>query len=141
LSAQEIDATLICCVQLVQHISYKQEIRHLQEKQEVSPKSSLRSLHPFLDQQGILRVGGRIQQSSLPYQMIHQMILPVNHHFTKLVVTAEHLKLHHAGPQLLVANLRQRFWISSYKDSTDVCHTSMFNVLQVEGTGFKAIKG
>jgi len=39
------------------------------------------------------------------------MILPSNHHFTKLVVSAEHIKLHHAGPQLLIASLRERYWI------------------------------
>jgi len=39
------------------------------------------------------------------------MILPSNHYFTKLVVSAEHIRLHHAGPQLLIASLRERYWI------------------------------
>jgi len=39
------------------------------------------------------------------------MILPSNHHFTKLVVSAEHIQLHHAGPQLLTASLREKYWI------------------------------
>jgi len=39
------------------------------------------------------------------------MILPSNHHFTKLVVSAEHITLHHAGPQLLIASLREKYWI------------------------------
>jgi hypothetical protein len=39
------------------------------------------------------------------------MILPASHHFTKLVVSAEHIKLHHAGPQLLTASLREKYWI------------------------------
>jgi hypothetical protein len=42
---------------------------------------------------------------------MHQMILPPNHRFTKLVVTAECARLHHAGPQLLIALLREQFWI------------------------------
>ena len=56
-------------------------------------------------------MGGRLQQSTLPYQTKHQIILPLNHHFTKLVVSAEHLRLHHAGPQLLIASLREKYWI------------------------------
>ena len=52
----------------------------------------------ILDQEGLLRVGGRLQQSTLPYQAMHQMILSPNHHFTKLVVSAANIRLHHAGP-------------------------------------------
>jgi hypothetical protein len=69
-----------------------------------------------VDQEGLLRVGGRLQQSSLPYDAIHQLILPSNHHFTRLVVSAEHTRLLHAGPQLLIASIRQRFWIPHIKN-------------------------
>jgi len=47
----------------------------------------------------------------LPYESIHQMILPASQHFTKLIVSAEHIRLHHAGPQLLTASLREKYWI------------------------------
>jgi hypothetical protein len=75
---------------MVQQTSYAQEVEELLEHQEISSNSSLKTLHPFIDQEGILRVGGRLQQSGLPYQTMHQMILPPNHQFTKLVVSAEH---------------------------------------------------
>jgi hypothetical protein len=90
---------------MVQQISYAQEIKDLKEQQEIASSSSIKTPHPFIDKEGLLRVGGRLQQSMLPYQAMHQMILPANHHFTKLVVSAEHLRLHHAGPQLLIASL------------------------------------
>ena len=80
-------------------------------EQEISATSSLKTLHPFIDKEGLLRVGGRLQQSLLSYQAMHQMILPPNHHFTNLVVSAEHIRLLHAGPQLLTASLRERYWI------------------------------
>ena len=47
---------------------------------------------------------------------MHQMILPSNHHFTKLVVSAEHIRLHHAGPQLFIASLREKYWIPRLKN-------------------------
>ena len=81
------------------------------EHQEVTATSFLKTLHPFIDQEGLLRVGGRLQQSTLSYQAIHQMILPASQHFTKLVVSAEHIRLHHTGPQLLTASLREKYWI------------------------------
>jgi len=86
-------------------------MRILIEEQEVSASSTLKPPHSFIDKEGLLRVGGRLLQSTLSYQTMHPMILPSNHHFTKLVVSAEHIKLHHAGPQLLIASLRERYWI------------------------------
>ncbi|XP_065093224.1 uncharacterized protein LOC135713935 [Ochlerotatus camptorhynchus] len=38
------------------------------------------------------------------------MILPANHLFTEMVVTYYHQKLLHAGPQLMIASLREQFW-------------------------------
>jgi len=111
LSTQDIKQDLICCVKVVQQISYAKEMRNLMEQQEVAASSSLKTLHPFIDKEGLLRVGGRLQQYTLPYQTMHQMILPSNLHFTKLVGSAEHIRLHHAGPQLLIASLRERYCI------------------------------
>jgi len=105
LSTQDLDQTLTCCVKMAQQISYAEEMKDLMEKQEVAASSSLKRLHPFIDKEGLLRVWGRLQQSMLPYQAMHQMILPSNHQFTKLVVSGEHIRLHHAWPQLLIASL------------------------------------
>jgi len=37
--------------------------------------------------------------------------LPPKHHFTKLIVSSGHIRLHHAGPQLLMASLREKYRI------------------------------
>jgi hypothetical protein len=36
--------------------------------------------------------------------------LPPNHHFTRLVISAEYTRFHHGGPQL-TASLHEKFWI------------------------------
>jgi hypothetical protein len=109
LNTQELNQGLMCCVKMVQQISYSQEIKQMMEQQAFISTSSLKTLHAFIDQEGSIRVGGRLQQSALPYQAIHQMILPSSHHFTKLVVSSERLRLHHAGQQILTAFLRERY--------------------------------
>jgi hypothetical protein len=124
LSTRDLDQTRTCCVKMVQRIYYAQEMKDLMEHQEVAATSSLKTLHPFIDQEGLLRVGGRLQQFTLPYQAIHQMILPPDHHFTRLVVSAEHTKLLHAGPQLLIASLREKYWIPRIRNvaKTNIHH-------------------
>jgi hypothetical protein len=57
LTTQELDRALTCCMKMVQQISYAQEIKDLMEHQEVAATSYLNSLHPFIDQEGLLRVG------------------------------------------------------------------------------------
>ena len=54
---QDLDQALTCCVKMVQQISYAQELKDLMEIQEVGVTSSLKTLHPFIDQEGLLRVG------------------------------------------------------------------------------------
>jgi len=53
---------------MVQQISHAQEYMNLMYQQEVEASSSLKTLHPFIDKEGLLIVGGRLQQSTLPYQ-------------------------------------------------------------------------
>jgi hypothetical protein len=58
---------------------------------------------------------GRLQNSALPYQTKHQLILPTCNHVTRLNVSAEHIRLKNAGSQLLIASLREQYWIPSLK--------------------------
>ncbi|XP_046408785.1 uncharacterized protein LOC124173310 [Ischnura elegans] len=83
----------------------------LRENSVVNGKSKLKQLHPFLDGEDILRVGGRLHAAALPYNSKHPMILPPKHHITKLLIEYEHQRLQHARPQLMIASLRETFWI------------------------------
>ena len=96
---------------MVKLISYAHEIRNLMEQQGVSASISLKTLQTFIDKPRFLRLGGRLKKSTLHYQKVHQMILPSNHHFIKLVVSAEHISLHQPGPQIVKASLREGYWI------------------------------
>ncbi|XP_046841029.1 uncharacterized protein LOC124449218 [Xenia sp. Carnegie-2017] len=60
---------------------------------------------------GIVRVGGRLDKSSLPEESKHPAILDSSHHVTKLIVRYYHAKEGHAGTSQTLAAIRQRFWI------------------------------
>ena len=47
----------------MQHQAYLKDIQDLNKQGSVSRSSEIRSLDPFIDPQGILRVGGRIRHS------------------------------------------------------------------------------
>jgi len=65
----------------------------------------------FLDKDGLIRVGGRLQAAVLDYDQKRQVILPPKCHLSELIVQHEHVRLLHGGPQLMHSCLRQIFWI------------------------------
>lgn len=86
------------------------ELCDLKCNNRVSNKSQIRNLSPFIDRDGLIRVGGRISYSDFPYEKKHPIVLPKNHHLTKLIFQEYHLTLLHAGPSLLLHTIRDKFW-------------------------------
>ena len=90
---------------------FSAEVATLKSKQQMPRSSCVLSLHPFLDSEGILRVGGRQANAKLAYSQRHPVILHGKHPVSKLIVRSEHLRLLHAGPTLTSASLNRRFYI------------------------------
>lgn len=86
-------------------------------KRSLKKLSSLQQLNPFLDDKGVLRVGGRLENCNLPYDVKHQIILPTHHQVTKLVIESQHKEMGHLGEAYVLANLRQRYWIVKGKSA------------------------
>ncbi|XP_055903535.1 uncharacterized protein LOC129939519 [Eupeodes corollae] len=68
------------------------------------------SLNPFIDEKGILRVGGRINNADVGYKHKHPALLPNNHAFTKALIRDIHIKYHHVGEQGLLSIVREQYW-------------------------------
>ncbi|CAK9826422.1 hypothetical protein ANTRET_LOCUS4277 [Anthophora retusa] len=100
-------------IKIVQQSSFTIEIDSLSKGKPISKGSRLVSLNPFLDELGIIRVGGRLTNAPVPFNAKHPVVLPTSHPFTNLVIKNEHLRSLHAGPQQTLASLRDRFWILS----------------------------
>ncbi|XP_055308594.1 uncharacterized protein LOC129572614 [Sitodiplosis mosellana] len=78
---------------------------------ELKNTNALLKLSPFLDSKQVLRVGGRLKNADLPYEAIHQMLLPSKHAVTALIIKSVHLNCLHGAPKLTEAVLRQKFWV------------------------------
>ena len=111
LSSGELAAARNQLFRLVQAGSYAGEIRALREgKSDVPSDSPIRRLAPFLADDGLLRIRGRLQFSELSYEEKHPVILPRGHLATQLV-REQHLFLKHAGVATLITAVRSAFWI------------------------------
>ena len=75
----------------VQRTAFQEEIELLESGQYVPRGNPLSPLCPYLDERGLLRVGGRLQKTLLPTERKHQLVLPKNHPVTKLIITDDTL--------------------------------------------------
>ncbi|GFW72420.1 integrase catalytic domain-containing protein [Trichonephila clavipes] len=100
-------------VKSVQQSEFKSEIKCLQLKHQIPKNSKILSLKPFLDKDGLLRVGGRLKFSNLSDSQKHQLILPNTHHLTDLIINHFHKISLHSGTQTTLFLIRQYYWIPS----------------------------
>ncbi|XP_036347246.1 uncharacterized protein LOC118756600 [Rhagoletis pomonella] len=77
----------------------------------VSSSSKLKSLNPYMDDTGVLRVGGRISKADLPEDRRFPIILPKHGRLVELIIRHAHETTLHGGPQLVLQTLRSRYWI------------------------------
>ncbi|XP_058836416.1 uncharacterized protein LOC131693000 [Topomyia yanbarensis] len=110
LTTQELSEAEMCLVQLVQQEAFPKELKALFANEPVHRGSKLRWFNPVLTKEGIIRIGGRLANSSIPEETKHPMVIPGNHKFSKLLASSYHKTLLHAGPQLLLNSIRLRFW-------------------------------
>ncbi|KRY98957.1 hypothetical protein T4B_10222, partial [Trichinella pseudospiralis] len=68
-------------------------------------------LNPFLDEFGVLRVGGRLGRAQLEEETKFPALLPRKGMIVDLLIRREHNPQLHAGVAQTLAALRERFWI------------------------------
>ena len=123
LTVAEKEKSLTCLLRLAQTQEFPCEVKDLVNSKQVSGKSKLVSLNPFIDRCGLLRVGGRLVNAPIPFEHRHPVILAPKNPLSRLIIIHEHVRLMHAGCQAVVASLRTRYWILS-------CKTTVTNIIK-----------
>jgi len=91
----------------VQRSCFNEELGALTRGQQVRKSSRLASLNPTMHD-GLIRAQGRVT-SILPSQQ--PIVLPNDHHVTKLLILDYHKNLGHVGIQQVLASIREKYWI------------------------------
>ncbi|XP_015118378.1 uncharacterized protein LOC107042025 [Diachasma alloeum] len=111
LMTRELNDARLFWVKITQHQYFVSELRVLLRNQQLPRNHQLAKLTPTLDEEGIMRLGGRLKNSELHPEQIHPIILPRQSRFTTLVIAEAHQKTLHGGTQLTLAYTQQRYWI------------------------------
>ena len=110
-SVEQLRLAMEKCVKRVQECHFKEEIDALKKHSAVPRCSRVLRLSPFLDERGLLRVGGRLDEAPLPEDTIHPMLLPTIHPFTRLVIKDAHERCLHSHIHRTLYEVQARFWI------------------------------
>nr|CAH7750739.1 unnamed protein product [Callosobruchus chinensis] len=111
LSNQELLNAMKLIVRIVQKEFFHNELKQLRLKGVLEQNSNLASLSPFIDEDGLLRVGGRLKNSPYELNKKYPMLLHAEHLITKLLFEYEHYRLMHVGPNTLLSIIRENFWV------------------------------
>ena len=109
-----------------QQRTFSQELLHLQAspQQPIHAKSPLLTLHPELNDKGLLCVGGRLQNANIEEQQKHPVILSARDRYTRLLLTYYHQTLLHAGPTAVLSHAGNLFYISGARRlAREICKT------------------
>ncbi|XP_067933074.1 uncharacterized protein [Watersipora subatra] len=107
-----INAPLLYIVKCIQAEHFP-EVQSLTKEQPLNPKSTVFNLNPFLDKNGVMRIGGRLNRSTaLSFSEKHPILLPKSGHFTRLLLQHLHEQVTHQGRCFTLAKMRSSgYWI------------------------------
>lgn len=100
LTVEEVSKERKIWIKLVQESAFKQELMALRKGKPIDKSSKILCLHPRLEDDGILRVGGRLKEALVDYESKHQIIIPKDSILTKLIINDAHERTKHGGTQL-----------------------------------------
>lgn len=72
-------------------VAFAEEHSLLKNKKQVSRQSCLKQLSPFVDDAGLIRVGGRLMNASIANSMKYPIILPSTSQVTRSIFNYEHV--------------------------------------------------
>ncbi|CAK1603805.1 unnamed protein product [Parnassius mnemosyne] len=114
LTALELKQALNTCIRICQNKKFKKEIHKLKLKEYIT-HGPIKPINPFLDDEGILRVGGRLENAEILWDRMHPIILPKSSSLTNLIIADAHYRTLHGGPQLILNFLRSSYYIIGVK--------------------------
>ena len=127
LSANELNEAETSLMLSHQNHFFLDELKTLKKGRPLNKSSPLRSPNPLIDKLEFLRVGGRLNNTSLIYSIRHPPILIGSSHFARFLIRQRHLDHQHAGPSSLMGVLSAEVYLTSscrvIRDVTRACIT------------------
>uniref|UniRef100_A0A0A9YD88 Pro-Pol polyprotein n=2 Tax=Lygus hesperus TaxID=30085 RepID=A0A0A9YD88_LYGHE len=115
ITSLEFNEATLLVLRLGQQLMFPQEITDLKKSKSVGKSSRIALLCPFIDKNGLIRVGGRLENANLTPDRKHPIVLSYGgnediNKLSELIARYTHEKNLHAGPQSLLSFIREEYW-------------------------------
>lgn len=94
----------------LQEREFPEIYRILLENKSIPRKHFLYKYNPFIDRDGLMRIGGRLRNAQLPYEFKHPIIVP-NCFVARIYAEDAHRKMGHLGKEATLSHIRQSLHI------------------------------
>jgi len=99
-------------VQQHQTEHYADELQSLKKQLPIDKSSSIYQLNPIYDENdGLIKVNTRLQNSNIPHQEIYPIIVPHDKEIDRLLIRHHHIRTLHSGVSLVLSELRKFYWL------------------------------
>ncbi|KRZ85896.1 hypothetical protein T08_2748 [Trichinella sp. T8] len=109
LTVEELDKAENFWLLTVQREAFEKELAAVQSGR--NPEGKLARFNPYLDENGLLRVRGRLQNADMDAERKHLILLPSTYPVVMLLIKRVHERSLHADTEQTLTDLRQRFWV------------------------------
>ena len=110
LSTSELNLAEMAQIRYLQRKSLPMFFKNAGNAQLKSLPRVLQKLRPVV-MDGVVRVGGRLSEAPIEFDMKHPIVVPQHSRFTELLIQQHHLEVGHSGACHTWASLRRKYWI------------------------------
>ena len=101
----------------VQNESFPNVLKSIANSKETSKTLNIAKLSPFIEEDGKIRVIGRLKQSNFDYNAKHSILWTAKHPVVQLLFEKAHRDNLHEGTTYLRNMLQQEYWIIGLRNS------------------------
>ena len=128
LSVEELIAAEVVVIKGSQKMDFEEEFMVLDGHRNKKLKESVSCLNPYVGEDRLIRVGGRLQQSNLDKKVMHPVMLPKKGKLTEMIIRWYHQKTVHNGRNVTLNEIRTSgYWVvqgnSAVKEVISRCFT------------------
>ena len=97
--------------------SFGQSYQALAAGKPMAASDHLNKLSPFMDDQNLMRLKGRLRHADASYEMKHPILLSAKHPIVRILIEDAHESNYHEGTEYVRSILQQKYWIIGLRNA------------------------
>ena len=138
LGPEDLDKAEHHWIRYIQSLSFKQELQYLQGDHSHAAPIYVQQFGLFMDERGLLRCKGRINNSDLHLEQKNPILLPSKHAYIDLMIKEFHHRVRHSGINDTLVALREKYWIIRGRQAVKCVVKACVICRRMEGPSYPA---